>query len=180
MIKSLLKASFLKFGNQYNYDTTYMQEVADISTSAGLRLSFLPFISQYRAPDASIGVWAGSLLASTLSEDCGPCAQLIVDMALEVGVNANHIEECISGQAKETTDAGLGFIFASKAISKDLKVDEYRKLIIRNHCSQTLLAASFAASSGRVYPVLKRALGHGAACLEINVNNKTVKVERAI
>ena len=98
MIRALLKRSFRQFGARYKYDTSYMIHITETSTSAGLRMALLPFYSQFRGPREARTVWAGAMLASTLDGDCGPCGQLVVDMALHLGISADQIALCLQGQ----------------------------------------------------------------------------------
>lgn len=178
MILRLLKAGIQRFGSRYNYDTTYMTHVADISTSAGLRLSMLSTYSQFRGPPKAQNVWAGAMLASTREGDCGPCVQLIVDMALEAGVPTDQIARCLTGHAKSAGDVGLGFRFANAAIADAPELEMLREEIKTRFGETAVVAASFAASSGRIYPVLKRSLGFGQACSLVTIQDEPVKVLR--
>ncbi|MEM9495972.1 MAG: hypothetical protein AAGA09_08200 [Pseudomonadota bacterium] len=164
MIRYLLNKAARSFGERYNYDVQYLLDINSISKSAGLRISFLPLISQFRGPKGADGVWAGALFASTEEGDCGPCLQLVVDMATEAGIDPQMLKACREGRPQEAGDVGLGYRFARAAIAGNLEADDLREEITRKHGKKAALAAAYAAASGRVYPVLKRGLGHGAAC----------------
>lgn len=179
MIKSLLKFGFRMFGRRYDYDTSYMSHVADTSISAGLRLSLFPLVSQFRGPRAAQDVWTGALLGSTLEGDCGPCAQLVMDMAVEAHVPADQLAQCIKGEAESAGDVGLGFRFAQAAIAGDPELEVLRREIERRFGAAAVTAVSFAAANGRMYPVLKRGLGFEQSCRSISVRNETVKVRRS-
>jgi len=170
MIRWLLHKLTQRFEQRYQYDGGYMHHVYNVSSGAGLRLSALPLLSQYRGPSAD--VWAGAALASTLDGDCGPCAQLIVDMSLESGVAAHELAACVAGDISSTGDVALGFRFASAAINDDLAANDLREQIIQRHGEEAAVAAAFAAATARAYPVLKRALGHGAACTRLSVGSQ--------
>lgn len=178
MIRELLKIGFRRFGARYNYDTAYMTHIADTSTKAGLRLSALPFYSQFRGPKEAINVWAGAILGSTLDGDCGPCVQLVVDMALEAGVDADQLALCLQGKVMEAGDVGLGFRFSRAAIADAPDNADLRREIETRFGSEAVVAASFAASSGRTYPVLKRGLGFGQTCQRVNIKNEAMPVLR--
>lgn len=179
MIKSFLKRGFQRFGRRYNYDTAYMDYIADTSTSAALRLSMLPLISQFRGPEPARDVWAGAILASTLEGDCGPCAQLVTDMAIEARVPVDQLALCIQGNAQEAGDVGLGFRFSQAAIADHPQLEMLRGEIETRFGASAVIAVSFAASSGRMYPVLKRGLGFGHACSRLSVQDKPVAVQNA-
>lgn len=176
MIRAILKMGFRRFGARYDYDTTYMNHVADTSAAAGLRLSLLPLYSQFHGPNEARDVWAGAMLGSTQDGDCGPCLQLVVDMAIEAGVAADQIALCLDGQSNSAGDVGLGFRFSQAAITDGLELDTLRDKIETRFGAAALTAVSFAASSGRIYPVLKRGLGYGKTCSRVTVQTRVIEV----
>lgn len=167
MIKWLLRRGARSFGRTLDYDVSYMLEVIDASSGAGMRLSAFPLISQYRGPKAAQQVWVGAIFASTLEGDCGPCAQLVVDMAVKAGADPALLKQCFDGDAHKAGDVGLGFRFAMASIHGDLEGDDLRQKIEDKYGAQAVIAAAFAAGSGRFYPVFKRGLGHGHACSQL-------------
>ncbi len=176
MIRSLLQSGTRSFGKKYGYDVSYMHEVIDASTKAGLALTLLPMLTQYKGPVKARAVWAGALLASTLDGDCGPCGQLVVSFALEEGVNGNELLAAIEGRYDDAADVGLGFQFARHAISGSYDTNTFGETIRERFGDQAVIAASFAAGSGRFYPVFKRGLGEGHACQQLTVNGRIGKV----
>ncbi len=176
MIRYFLKMGIGQFAKRYNYDADYMSHVVETSTMAGVRLSLLPLYSQFRGPKEAQDVWAGAMLGSTQEGDCGPCVQLIVDMALEAGVPAEQLALCLQGDASAAGDVGLGFRFSQAAIANTPALEEFRAEIDKRFGSAAVTAASFAASSGRIYPVLKRGLGFGQTCSNVQVKQKTIQV----
>lgn len=167
MIKWMLRRGARALGRAYDYDVSYMLDVIHTSSAAGLRLSAFPLISQYRGPKAAQPVWVGALFASTLEGDCGPCAQLIVDMAVKAGTDAGLLKHCFDGDPHLAGDVGLGFRFAMAAIRGDLEADELKARIQGRYGDEAVIAAAFAAGSGRFYPVLKRGLGYGQTCTQL-------------
>lgn len=176
MIRALIKSGFRRFGARYNYDTSYMGHVADTSTSAGLRLAILPLYSQFRGPKDAQSVWAGALLASTLDGDCGSCGQLIVDIAIEAEVPQKQLALCLEGNATAAGDVGLGFRFSQAVLANTPELEILRDEIKTRFGPAAVTAASFAASGGRVYPVLKRGLGFDQTCIRVKVAEKTMTV----
>ena len=167
MIKWLLRRGARAFGRRYDYDVSYMLDVIDSSAGAGARLSAFPLISQYRGPKAAAPVWVGAIFASTLEGDCGPCAQLVVDMAIQAGADPAALKHCFDGDPNLAGDVGLGFRFAMAAIRGDLEVDALQAQIAEKYGRRAVIAASFAAGTGRFYPVFKRGLGYGHACRQL-------------
>jgi hypothetical protein len=168
MLKWLLNRGAKKFSQRYNYDTTYMTAITSASTSAGMKLAAFPMVAQYRGPKRALEVWHGALLASTLDGDCGPCAQLAIDMAIEEGVAPHLLKLCVDGEPQNAGDVGLGFQFSQAIIAGDPDVQSLRDQIEYGFGRRALIAASFATASGRFYPVLKRALGEAEMCSRLS------------
>ncbi len=176
MIRYILKRSIQRFAARYEYDASYMVHVLDISTSAGLRLAALPLYAQFSGPKEARDVRAGAVLGSTLDGDCGPCVQLAFDMAVEANVPAAQLALCLRGKAQDAGDVGLGFRFARAAIADGQELEELRTEIERRFGRNAAVAAAFAASSGRIYPVLKRGLGFGQTCGTVRFGTETIRV----
>ncbi len=176
MIRALLHAATRSFGKKYAYDVTYMHEVIDTSAGAGLSLTLLPMVSGYKGPKSGRPVWAGAMLASTLDGDCGPCAQLVLALAQEQGVDGDALRAAIEGRFEAAGPVGLGFQFARHAMSGSYEPNAYGEEIEARFGTQTRLAASFAAASGRFYPVFKRGLGTGQACQQLVIDGRIAKV----
>lgn len=176
MIRQFLHSQIRRFGRAHHYDVTYMHEIADVSPGAAWSLSKLPEFFKYRGSAAGAPVWTGALLASTLDGDCGPCAQLVVDMALTNGADAEALQACAEGRPKDAGDMGLGFRFACAAIAGDPAADDLGREIESAFGKKAAVSCAFAAASGRIYPVLKRGLGHGQACQRLDFGGKVVKL----
>ena len=178
MIKWFLNRGARAFGRSYDYDVSYMLDVIDSSANAGARLAGFPLISQYRGPKEAHLIWVGALFASTLEGDCGPCAQLVVDMAIDAGADPALLKMCFDGDPQLAGDVGLGFRFAMAAIHGHLEVEELKGKIEGLYGKRAVIAAAFAAGSGRFYPVFKRGLGYGHTCSRLEFRTEP-KLEMA-
>ena len=177
MIRWLLHKVFKKFGDAADYDTTYLHDITDVSTGAALRYLGLPLLSQMRDPVPD--VWAGAALASVLDGDCGPCVQLVVNNALDARVDPARIRACLTREFESAGDVGLGFRFAEAAIQDREELVSLRDEIIGKHGQKAVISASYAAATGRAYPVMKRGLGYGHVCRAVSVNGQVVQLSRA-
>ena len=176
MLRLILHAAARAFERRYDYDGSYMHDVIDGSVQAGLGLAVFPALVQYRGPRAAVPVWAGAMLASTMDGDCGPCAQLVLDMAVEQGASPDHLRACLAGNWGVAGGEGLGYRFAVATILDAPDQPALAAEIARRYGKRGLMAASFAAASGRFYPVLKRGLGHGQTCQRLEVAGQSVAV----
>jgi len=177
MMRRLLNAGFRRFSRQTGYDTRYMREVTDIWPGAGLRYLFLPALTRLTGPAPDI--WAGAILASVLDGDCGSCAQLVCDDAVKMGVAPARLAACLRRDFEAAGAVGLGFLFAEAVIEGAGDAGALRDEIAATHGPRAAIAAAYAAASGRVYPVLKRGLGHGAACRRIRLGGAEIAVVRS-
>ncbi|MEQ8301516.1 MAG: hypothetical protein RH945_13325 [Hyphomonas sp.] len=178
MIRWILNRQARAFGQRYEYDTAYMHDVINTSPKAGLRMAAFPYATGFRGPPVAGEIMAGAMLASTLDGDCGPCAQLVVNMVTQAGGNPAKLRLCTEGRDAEAGDVGLGFRFAKAAISGDPVVDDLRDEIEARFGKEAVVAVSFAAATGRWYPVFKRGLGHGAACTQLQIGDVPVTVRK--
>ncbi len=180
MIKWIQHAMVRSFEKKAHYDATYMHDVVDISSDAAWRLSLLPLLSQYRG-DAPPALWLGAGLASVLEGDCGPCVQLMVDAGLSLRVKPNAIEALLREDFEGAGyEAALGYRFALAAINDLPELDALRDEIVAGFGQKAWVACSYAAATARVYPVLKRGLGHGKTCQQVRVGDIVVAPHRKL
>ncbi|UYV36997.1 hypothetical protein N4R57_18825 [Rhodobacteraceae bacterium D3-12] len=178
MIRAILHWAMRGLERRYAYDAAYAHHVINVSRSAGIRLAMFPLVAQYRGPKPGRLVWAGALFGSTHEGDCGPCAQLVVDMAVEAGVPVASLRACAEGRAEEAGDVGLGYRFAMAAIADTPEAAALGDKIAESYGEDARVAASFAAATGRFYPVFKRGLGHGQLCAKLRFDGAEVAVTR--
>ncbi len=172
MIRWLLHLGTRSMERKTNYDASYMHDVIDTSTSAGVKLALLPLLSQHRE-DAPKPLWFGAALASVLEGDCGPCVQLMVDQGLSEGVDPALLSAILARDFEAMgAEAALAFRFAEATIAGDMDSETYRIDIEHKYGKRAMTALAFATAFCRTYPVLKRGLGRGHACQKIKVGEK--------
>ena len=178
MLKWLIRNRLAAFERKYEYDMSYAREILDADTKAFFAFAKIGGISSYRKAPTDL-YWAAKLVG-TVSEDCGPCTQLMVAMALEGGADPKLLAAVLANdEAALTDDARLGVKFARAAIAHTADADEYREEIVNRHGQRAVVSVAFAICAARFYPTLKYALGHGKACQRIVVAGKPVAVARA-
>lgn len=174
MIRYLANCAADLMQRRYEYDGSYLREVAQVSRGGALRLGvMLPLLSGYRS-GVPVDLWAGAAVASTRDGDCGPCLQLVVNMALEQGADAQALRAILQGSQEETGVTGLGYRFALAAINDGPELDTLRGVIGERYGERALVSLSIAAATGRAWPVIKRGLGHGQVCRAVTVAGQNV------
>ncbi|MGN6148409.1 MAG: hypothetical protein ACTHPD_07720, partial [Rhizomicrobium sp.] len=86
MLKALLHRFTRNFASRYNYDATYMHEMADASASAFVRFGIMQSAGGSWRGDAPPKAWFASGISGALYEDCGQCVQIASDIAMEQGM----------------------------------------------------------------------------------------------
>lgn len=162
---------------RYNYDASYLRDVAAVSSGGAIRLGLLPLFSQYTA-GVPAELWAGTAVGSTLDGDCGPCAQLVVDVALEREVSAERLRAGLRGDWENAGLVGLGMRFAHAAITDTPELDAVREEIRSQFGERAIVSLSIVAATGRTWPVIKRGLGHGKICQSLRIDDVVVEVAR--
>jgi len=78
MLKRWIHRQIAKLERSYRYDATYLHEVTEASVPAFVKFALFQSMSTHRQ-SVPKEAWFAARMAGTLSEDCGPCTQLVVD-----------------------------------------------------------------------------------------------------
>jgi hypothetical protein len=179
MLKWLIRKRISAFERTYEYDMSYVRELLATDTSAFFAFAKIQAMSNYRR-DVSRAVLAAAGLIGTIAEDCGPCTQLGITMALREGVDPKVLSAIVRGdEAAMPDDVRLGYRFAKATLAHDPAADELREQIRRTWGPCAVISLAFTLTLSRVYPTLKYALGHGKTCQRVVVAGTPVSVLRA-
>jgi len=178
MLRYFLNRYLTTFERRWTYDASYMRELIELSPWAFIK--FMMVSSLGRGPDAPPAAVVAAGLVGTLTEDCGPCTQISVDMALAHGFPPITLQAILAGDtAAMGPDAALGYAFAKASLARDLvESDRLRDEVIRRWGQKGLTNLALILMASRTYPTLKYALGHGRACSRIQVAGAPAPVHR--
>ncbi len=173
MMKWMIGNRIAAFERTYSYDMSYARMVLQTDTAAMLALAKITAMSTYRKA-VPREVYYAAKLVSTLAEDCGPCAQLMITMALRDGVApamlASVVESLRTGDLHAVTpDVALGITFAQAVLAHAPPADELREQILAKWGPRAVVSLAFAITAAGVYPTLKYALGFGHACQRLDI-----------
>jgi hypothetical protein len=178
MIRALLHRSIRRFERHYGYDATYMHEILDASLRAFLKLMLAQALNAHRDAAAPEAIHAARIVAAR-HEDCGPCAQLTVNMALEAGIDPTLVRAIVARDlTRLTPDATLGLRLAEAALLHE-NADDVRAEVLARWGRRGLVCLAYAVAGTRTYPTMKRVLGHAHVCERLVVQGETVPVARA-
>lgn len=179
MLKSLLARQIGKMESRWGYDASYIRRVLAVSPSGLLRFGLVSsMVDAKAAPAAAI---AAAKLVGTLAEDCGPCVQIVVDMAAADGVAPQVLRAILAeDEAAMGADAALARRFARASLCRDMAAaDPLRDQIAGRWGDKGLVAVSLALTTARMYPTLKYALGYGKACSKVTVDGRAAPMAHA-
>ena len=179
MMKWLIRGRLAAFESKFNYDMGYARDILAADTKAFFAFNKVMKMGAYRRDVPKDVYWAAKLVG-VLSEDCGPCVQLVVTMALADGVDPKVMSSVLANDDTGMPEpVKLGVAFAKAAIAHDVAADDLREDITKRWGPRALVSIAFAITESRIYPMLKYALGHGKTCQRVVVAGTTVAVVRA-
>ncbi len=165
-----------RFGRRYDYDTGYMESILQVSPRAFFKFAKIFGAAEHREVTPAETYYAVKLVAA-LAEDCGPCAQLAVDMALEAGVEAGQIEAVLSGDlGRMSRQTAAGFHFAHQATLLSPSAEKARQTVRDLWGEAGVIELALCFAFGRVFPAIKAGMGHAKECRQVDVSGRTVEV----
>src|SRR5262245_18240956 len=178
MIRWMFNRMIDRFEKQYGYDATYMREILAASPYAFLKFTVTQVMNLHREavhPDA----WHAARIAAARHEDCGPCTQLVVNMALEARVNPAIVRAVVARDfATMSADAALGVRLAEATLAHE-STEDLRAEVLRRYGQKGLVSLAYAIAVPRIYPTIKRVLGHAHTCERVTVCDEVIAAARA-
>ncbi len=171
MIKNILNNMLLSMQKKYNYDVRYLQDV--LNSGVGTFFKYMGFQTMAsHKKGLPLEILFAAKLRTILWDDCGPCTQLVVDLALESGVKPDIIRGIIEGNLADLPEeVALVTRFTEFVLSHHPEADDLREEILPRWGHDGLVTIGFAISSMRVYPALKYAMGYGKACQKVLIED---------
>ena len=174
MLSWFLKRRLDAFERSFDYDMRYAREIAAISPKALLMYFRATDLGNYKK-GIPLDAWFAARLVTTAFEDCGPCTQLGVTMAVRAGVDPHVVERIIAGDFDALpSHVALTARFVVAALERSPEADELRDRVEALFGRHGLLSIVFGMTACRLYPTLKYALGHGKTCQRVFVDGKAV------
>ena len=176
MLKSIARNRIRAFSNHYDYDASYMEAVLDASPAAFFKFAKLVNAASHRE-SVPIDAYYAAKIAGARAEDCGPCTQLCVNMALEAGMPRDQVEAVLTRDyVAMNDDTVLAFRFAQAVIDRRPNEDELREAVRTAWGDKGVIDLTFALQLGRMFPMVKAGLGFARECRRVRVGDKAVMV----
>jgi hypothetical protein len=101
-------------------------------------------------------------------------------MAVRAGVSPKKMAALVRGDIDGAGDeAAFGYRFGMAVATNALVALELVEEAERRYGAKGKVSLALIVAATRVYPTLKRGLGHGVACSKIEVANESIAVKRA-
>ena len=151
------------FGRHYDYDVGYLLELADASPEAFRAFeAAMPMARVLKA--APVEALHIAKIAAMRAQDCGPCTELALKIAREAGVAEPVVQGALrGGKALNAAQRDIHDYARAVALNEDMDPALLSRLEAR--LGKAALAEVAVNLVGmRLYPTLKRALGHAKSC----------------
>jgi len=151
------------FEKQSGVSAEYCRWMANVSPRVFLKFGKLGKLAQYRRAlpaDAS----AVAHLVAARSEDCGPCVQIGINLALRDGVSKD-ILRAVYDRQPDRLPPNLADVyhFAESVVSGG--EDETLRQRIRDHYGdEALIEMGLGMAVARTFPLVKRTIGYAKSC----------------
>ena len=180
MLRWLLRRTISAFERQWNYDASYLREIAETSPRAAWLFLRAAGLGNYRR-DVPLDALVAAGITAVRSEDCGPCTQLATAMAERQGVRPEMLRAILNDEvAAMSDDAALAWRFTKAMLAHDAAADDYRAVIHERWGPRAVVTLAFAITAARIYPTVKYAMGHGKACMRVVVGGAPMQMNREL
>ncbi len=173
MIRWLLRRQIAAFERNWNYDAGYVREVIDADPRALIAFMKAMGLTKYRK-DVPLAPHYAAKIVAVMAEDCGPCTQLVVNMAERDGVDPDVLRAVVARDfATMPYEVALAARFTEATLRHAPQADDLRDEVVRHWGQRGLISLAFAMLSARMFPTVKYALGHGQACTRVMVGGES-------
>ena len=152
-----------EFGRHFDYDVGYLLELADASPEAFRAFEAAMPMSRVQkvAPAETVQI---ANIAGMRAQDCGPCTELCLKIAREAGVAEPVIQGALrGGEGLNAEQRDIHDYARAVALNEEMDPELLPRLEAR--LGKAALAEIAVNLVGmRIYPTLKRALGHAKSC----------------
>ena len=130
-MNTLAKLLLGRFSRRYDYDVRYLYELAQQSPGAFRRYLLIAPLAQYRKAAPASAYYAAKMVA-TRRADCGPCLNLVVQMAREDHVDEPKLQAILNEELNLLDDdTRLAVRYAGAVIDQaELELLEIRQTMI--------------------------------------------------
>lgn len=158
-----IRTQYQQFGQRYDYDASYLVALAEQSIGAFEAFTAAQGMSHYRQALPLEAHFVARITAMQ-EDDCGPCLNLNLKMALEVGVDRDLLQTLIDRPEQLPEPLRDVREHTRAAIRNQGDDAERMERICERYGREAFAELAVVITGCRIYPTLKRALGMADYC----------------
>jgi hypothetical protein len=137
------------FEHEWSYDASYMRTIFGAGVGAMRAMLALERISKFRK-GIPLAPWFAAKIVAARAEDCGPCVQLVVDMAARAGVPAATLRAIVAHDHDALPDdVSLAVRFTEATLAHAHEAGTLRDEIVARWGNDGVVSLAFAILGGR-------------------------------
>ncbi len=170
MIAAIVERRFKAAERQLGASVDYLRDMFRASRGAVVKIAlFLPLAAHRKAAPADL--CHAARLVAVLAEDCGPCAQIVVNQARKDGMDRGAIRALLAGRPDRLPESlRQAHDFAQAVLARDAGAAALRQALAERYGDAAVVDLALAIATARVFPTVKWAMGHGVSCALVEVD----------
>ena len=174
MIGWLVERQFRALEAQYGESCDWMRDMVRGSRAGFFKFSLFSPMATHRR-HLPVEAYHVARIAVGTADDCGPCLQTFIADALKQGMDEQVLQDAVQGAAELLPAQSAPAYRLSAAVAGRHNGLSYLVERARACYGEAgLVELALAIASARVFPTLKRALGHGETCSQVRIGGRTV------
>jgi AhpD family alkylhydroperoxidase len=174
-----LLGKLLTWGEQQlGVETDYAWHLRDVAPSRLWRFSLIKAIEgprRYTPAEA----WHAAGLAAAMAEDCGPCVQIHVNLALKDKVDPDILRSLVAGELDRVPAPVATSFRYGDAVARGVLADDLRDEIRKAWGERGLIELAFTIATARFYPAVKRGMGYAHTCERVVIEQQETRAVKA-
>ena len=163
---------------QLGVPTEYAWHLRDVEPNRLWRFSLIKAIEgprRFTPPE----VWHAAGLAAAMVEDCGPCVQIHVNLALKDRVDAQVLRALVAGELDKVPPHVATAFRYGDAVARGVMADDLREEIRKAWGERGLIELAFTVATARFYPAIKRGMGYAHPCERVVIEREETREVKA-
>jgi len=174
MLRSVVRRILKKRSGRGASDLDYWLALYSASPRALRKLARVRALIAHREVVPKEAAFAAQLVGA-LTENCGPCTQIHVNMARSAGVDDAQIEAVLKADfAAMSADTALAYRFASAIVLRAADQGPAREAVRAAWGEKGVIDLTFAMQASRIFPMIKAGLGFAAECRQVMLGSRSV------
>ena len=170
MLRWLIRKRLAAVERDLGVPVDYVRHILDVSLGAFLRCGMVMPLEKYRR-SLPAGPYHVARRVAVRHEDCGPCVQIVVNLAKKDGVAPQVLQAALaSGPDALPEDLADAYRFVEAVVTRSGDEDRLRERVRQRYGEAGLVEMALAIAVCRIFPTVKRGLGYATSCSKVTVH----------